>query len=620
MERGLGRRALMLVVLAAVVALGAFLVVRPASAADVPLAADTGAVSAAPGDTVQIAVSGALAQVSITGTADGVSASFPANGGQSINCGDDASCDTDDSEPETAGNQNVPDQVRVDLKIAADSGEGYILVRVEGIGAGTNTAAVTKVINVSKATLVGSLKISASPTTIAAADGTSTLLVEVQNAAGTPAGLNDQEVSLITSLGSLECVSDTETQACSVTTADYDHDNDTNTDVAPGGITATLNGKGVEGVATVTAILGNLRQTVEVTFYGTAKNLTAEPLQNSVEIGGDVYVVLTVTDDAGNPVSGQVIEPLTSPAVEVAGPSDDAVLVVTEKNTPAADSANDAVGVGYSKDLIRTAAQGGNIPACGDDNVGFQASPSTEAFATDGTNDKGQCVVHVMAPEDDASTANTDEAATRGMHTLNFEISATVKASATIEVAGKPASITTDALATVDPASVTEITVWVFDDDDVLVGITAVKVRKVGGDGLIEDQGEDGSEMTADGQSKFTFIAPSSVGTSEILITAGDVSHRVMIAIGEPEDTGPSIYSLVSGAGSTYVSWQGGDASSSEFENVAGLVVVWKWMGNAWVRYVSDPSVPASLKTDFALSNGDVLFVVSEGPVDITLG
>ena len=82
----------------------------------------------------------------------------------------------------------------------------------------------------------------------------------------------------------------------------------------------------------------------------------------------------------------------------------------------------------------------------------------------------------------------------------------------------------------------------------------------------------------------------------------------------------PSIYSLVSGAGSTYVSWQGGDASSSEFENVAGLVVVWKWTGNAWVRYGSDPSLPASLKTDFALTNGDVLFVVSDGPVDITLG
>ena len=72
--------------------------------------------------------------------------------------------------------------------------------------------------------------------------------------------------------------------------------------------------------------------------------------------------------------------------------------------------------------------------------------------------------------------------------------------------------------------------------------------------------------------------------------------------------------------GSTFVSWQGGDASSAEFENVANLTIVWKWTGNAWFRYVSDPSVPASLKTDFALSNGDVLFVVSEGPVDITLG
>ena len=56
MERGLGRRALMLVVLAAAVALGAFLVVRPAEAADVPLAADANSATAAPGDTVQITV------------------------------------------------------------------------------------------------------------------------------------------------------------------------------------------------------------------------------------------------------------------------------------------------------------------------------------------------------------------------------------------------------------------------------------------------------------------------------------------------------------------------------------------------------------------------------------
>ena len=39
-----------------------------------------------------------------------------------------------------------------------------------------------------------------------------------------------------------------------------------------------------------------------------------------------------------------------------------------------------------------------------------------------------------------------------------------------------------------------------------------------------------------------------------------------------------------------------------------------------WVGYNSNPSLRPDLKTDFALSNNDILFVVSNGPVDITLG
>ncbi len=521
---------------------------QTAEAATVQLPAADGSVSAAPGDTVQIVVAGALAQLSITGTADGVGASFAANDGQAISCGDDASCDTDDSDDTTAGRQNVVGSVRVSLKIDDDSGEGHILVSVEGVGLTTgNTARVTKVINVSKATLVGSLKITASPKTISANGGTSTLLVEVQNAAGTPAGLNGQEVSLITTLGSIECAAGTETQACSVTTASYDHDNDGTTAVVPGGITATLNGKGVEGTATITARLGNLTETVDVTLFGTAKNLTAEPDQGSVEIGGSVYVVLTVTDGAGNPVSGQMVSPVSSK--EVVGPEgDDTVPVVTEKDTAAVttDGTESLLGRGYSKDKPAV-GKAAAIPACGDDNADIDSAtgtfeelfgPDTQGAANDaaanlgeGTNDKGQCVVYVTAPED---TTDATKNATRGVHTLNFQISDSVKASAEIEVAGKPSSISTDAPATVDPGSVTEITVSVFDDEAVLVGITSVKVRRVDGGGLIEDQGEGGSEMTSDGQSKFTFIAPSAIGSSEILITAGDVNHRVTLNIGEP--------------------------------------------------------------------------------------
>ena len=242
--------------------------------------------------------------------------------------------------------------------------------------------------------------------------------------------------------------------------------------------------------------------------------------------------MLTVTDGAGNPVSGQSITPLTSK--EVVGPEgDDTVLVKTEQGTPAADTATDTDGVGYSKDFIHGTDSTKNIPACGQDNVGAASSPNAETFETEGTNAAGQCVVYVTAPK--KGVAGAEANATRGEHTLNFQVSAAIKASATIEVAGAPASITTDAPGRVDPGSVTEITVSVWDDEEVLVGITSVKVRKVDGGGLIEDQGDGGSEMTANGQSSFTFIAPSSAGSSEILISAGDEDHRVTLTIGLPD-------------------------------------------------------------------------------------
>ena len=633
MERGLGRRALMLVVLAAVVALGAFLVVRPAEAADVPLAAGDNSATAAPGDTVQITVEGALAQISITGTADGVGASLVANDGQSINCADNLTCDKNDT----------ANTIQVDLKIDDGAGEGYILVSVAGVAGTSPTAQVTKVITVSKGTLLGSLDIAASSKTIAANDSNNTaddggpneadILATVKNAASTPAGLNGQRVTFVTSLGTLACPATTAptggtdtvavsgVQVCSIWTTNVDNPLTDATDATDGLAAVRLDGAGREGVATVTVTVGGFTKQLDVTMYGTAKNLTAEPEQGSIEIGGSVYVVLTVTDDAGNPVSGQTITPVS--ADEVAGPEgvDNPVLVETEKNTavPTTDAFDTAVGVGYSQDkpAVGDAAA---IPACGEDNTdtdGTGDGTLTELFGTEGTNDNGQCVVYVTAPDPDG----TDDDATRGAHTLNFEISDTVKASATIEVAGKPNSITTDAPASVDPASVTEITVSVWDDTNVLVGITAVKVRKVDGGGLIEDQGEGGSEMTSDGQSKFTFIAPSAAGSAEILITAGDVSERVTLTIGEPEDTGPTVIELTDGPASTYVAWNDGwgTVSSSTFENVPGLVVVWKWTGTMWVGYTSSPTAPAATKTNFTVAPYDTIFVVSNGAVTITL-
>ena len=556
---------------------------------------ETSVNNVAPGDTVRLEVAGAFAQVSITGTADGVGGSFDANDGQSIACGDGATCDKD-----TDANA-----VAVDLTVDADSGEGHILLSVGGLG----TASQTKVINVNKTTLVGSLKITASPKTISANGGTSTLTIEVKNASANPQGRNGEEVSLITTLGSIECAAGTETQACSVTTADATVDGAT----VPGRASVTLNGKGVEGQAVVTARLGSFTATATVTLFGNAKNLTATPDQGSVEIGGSVYVVLTVTDGAGNPVSGQMVAPVSTK--EVVGPNDDAVKVETETDT-AADGDN-RLGRGYSKDKP-AAGKAAAIPACGDDNthIGEASTTFEELFGPDsagtvgnvdrtdagnigeGTNDKGQCVVYVTAPE---NTTDATKSATRGVHTLNFAIGS-IKASTEIEVAGKPHSISTDAPDPIEPGSVTKITVSVFDDEDVLVGITSVKVRKVGGDGLIEDAGDGGEEMTSNGQSSFTFIAPSSAGTAEILITAGTVNERVTLNIGEampdePEEPMPSGDATLSGK-SGFVIFSGGsldDLEAAALDHCPGGAAIWLNDGaGGYVLFPAGSPIPAA--------------------------
>ena len=257
--------------------------------------------------------------------------------------------------------------------------------------------------------------------------------------------------------------------------------------------------------------------------------LAAEPEQGSIAVGGEVFVVLTVTDGAGRPVSGATVEAGTPD--EVVGPSKDATKVVTTKDLAAV--APGLAGIGYSRDR-NAAGAADRIPACGEDNS--DSDPDTaglqELFTSEGTNARGQCVVHVTAPE----AAGTREAATRGVHTLHFRVAGatSVRAQASIEVAGSPASITTDAPAKVDPSSVTEITVSVYDDTGVPVGATSVEVRRVGGGGRIEDAGRGGSERTVDGQSTFTYIAPSATGTAEIVITTGTVSHRLELGIGDP--------------------------------------------------------------------------------------
>ena len=88
-----------------------------------------------------------------------------------------------------------------------------------------------------------------------------------------------------------------------------------------GEVTVDLIGGGREGSAVITITHGTLDPaTVEVTFYGDAKNLVAEAAQGSVEQGGTVAVVLTVTDAAGSAVKGQ--SPVAAAKDDIVGPAE----------------------------------------------------------------------------------------------------------------------------------------------------------------------------------------------------------------------------------------------------------------------------------------------------------
>ena len=87
-----------------------------------------------------------------------------------------------------------------------------------------------------------------------------------------------------------------------------------------------------------------------------------------------------------------------------------------------------------------------------------------------------------------------------------------------------------------------------------------------------------------------------------------------------PTGSAVAPYTLIAAAASTFVVWRGPDATSAVFEAVPNLEIVWKWAGDAWVGYVSDPAAPNSVKPDFSLSAGDILWVVSTGAVILAPG
>ncbi|MXY72964.1 MAG: hypothetical protein F4Y97_08010 [Dehalococcoidia bacterium] len=637
---------LALVAMVAAVAFSGVLSTGQPAEAQVDL--DAGTVDVIPGGKVNIdGASGAtLIQVAVTG---GTSTGTFANGETSIVCRDrttspvanpTATCDTEDGTG-----------ITVVFTVDEDSADGYVTLSTTQLIPVVTTDPVTSVITVTTQPKPASLAIKPAAATIAAAgdgagagthndntddgDNVTAITATVKNDQSPSAGMNGQVVTFQTNLGTLNCPqSDADTsvtpnlpqidaasnvQWCQVRTSN------SGTPLADGNAVVTLVGSGLEGTATVTARHATLgAQTTDVTLYGDAANLSAEADQGSVEVSGSVFVVLTVTDEAGNPVSGQTITPLA--AKEVIGPSEDlgTMLVTTTRDTPipATDAFDTAIGVGYSKDKVLDPPAGpaGNIPACGEDNTdtdGTGDGTNTETFSDEGTNDKGQCVVQVNAPADDPDTTTVNEAATRGEHTINFQISETIKDSVVITVAGPAANVEDDAPDYVDPLSDTKVTITVTDDEGVLVGETSVAIIKLAGDGLVENA----STMTVNGQASFSYAA-GRAGEAAFRVIAGTgptaPRHLIVINVGEaPEEVPegpPPTWSQELVSGPNYVSWQGDDGADPSAGAAEGVTAIWQYNtgSGTWDGYFPDAADVPGGNTLSSLGNGDVYVVIVE--------
>lgn len=127
----------------------------------------------------------------------------------------------------------------------------------------------------------------------------------------------------------------------------------------------------------------------------------------------------------------------------------------------------------------------------------------------------------------------------------------------------------------------------------------------------------DGSERSAEPAAVVSGLA------SEIAL---DLRTPVLVVSApEPEAIAPEIDEpahieiiLTSTAGVSFVAWTSIDTdAASAFSAVQNLDAVWWWDGAHWELFA--PNAPGSLSTNFRLTAGDVLFVLSAGPVTLVL-
>ncbi|MXW26079.1 MAG: hypothetical protein F4Z77_07315 [Dehalococcoidia bacterium] len=563
------------------------------------------------------------------------SGSFDVGGGQTVVCNDAGKCDIG---KQTDGTDTA-NSVTVKLNIDEDSADGFILVKITDVLAATPTVTYQTVEvetlpkPASLAAKAVSKTIDANGSVAAVGDAGRTEIVATVKDNQTPSvGMSAQRLTFVTTLGVMDCPAsgsgDTAISAapnvqwCQVWTSRSNSDGET---AAEGNAVISLKASGREGTATVTISHGTLDPTiVEVTLYGTAKNVSAEAEQSSVEVGGSVFVVLTVTDAAGNPVRNAQPQPAdTDPIV---APEKDANKVTTSQAADDNDAATSPYNVNKDPKVTADATtnvvskDAGDIPSCGvlaAVNATPDATPPGPGnFDSTGTDDNGQCVVQVNATPDDASTP-TSEASARGVHTLNFALTGTEGASVEITVAGPAAAIESDAPESVEALSDTTITVTVRDEDGVLVGDTGINVIKVAGDGLAEGAATMKGARTKNGSASFSYAAGLEGRVVFRVIAsegAGAIRDVITLTVGElaPEGPAPTWNKPLATGTNLYV-WNGEDgapASAGVPEGV-NVVAIWEWTGSSWNGYFPEAAAEGITAGDLTeLENGEAYFVV----------
>ena len=139
------------------------------------------------------------------------------------------------------------------------------------------------------------------------------------------------------------------------------------------------------------------------------------------------------------------------------------------------------------------------------------------------------------------------------------------------------------------------------------------------------------SSTSATGEAS-AFVTSGTAGTVVVSATAVTEGATSLIPVAGVSPViftitfGATTVALADGATATFTTWSGGDTTASQvFENVTNLVIVHKFTGDisgpngGWAPYTSSPNAPAALKENYTLSNGDILFIITDGAVTISV-